>query len=97
MKLPALLIGTILLSFSLSVLATHPTTYTSNLQNYAESSFSSLQTDESSPTSTPRPTATPIPTPPPADPGTTNLMVTLSTIIIVIILVGVWLNRRRVA
>ncbi len=46
------------------------------------------------PTRTPRPTGTPVPTPPPSDPGTTNLMVFFGVLSVVVVIVGVWLNRQ---
>jgi len=49
---------------------------------------------EKPPTRTPRPTGTPIPTPPPSDPGTTNLMVFFGVLSVVVVIVGVWLNRQ---
>ncbi len=46
------------------------------------------------PTRTPRPTGTPVATPPPSDPGTTNLMVFFGVLSVVVVIVGVWLNRQ---
>jgi hypothetical protein len=47
-------------------------------------------------TRTPRPTATPVIVPPPADPTSSNLMIVFAGLIVVVILLGVWINRRRV-
>jgi cyanophycinase-like exopeptidase len=52
---------------------------------------------EKPPTRTPRPTGTPVPTPPPSDPGTTNLMVFFGVLSVVVVIVGVWLNRQIAA
>ena len=48
------------------------------------------------PTRTPKPTSTPIPTPPPYDPGRTNLMIGFSLLVVMVILMGLWVNRQRV-
>jgi hypothetical protein len=48
------------------------------------------------PTRTPRPTATPVIVPPPADPTSSNLMIILAGLIVLVILLGLWINRRRV-
>jgi hypothetical protein len=48
------------------------------------------------PTRTPRPTATPVPTPPPANPGTTETLSVFGVLIALIIIIGIWLNRRKV-
>jgi hypothetical protein len=45
---------------------------------------------------TPRPTATPVTIPPPADPASSNLMIIIAGLIVLVILMGVWFNRRRV-
>ena len=52
---------------------------------------------EKPPTKTPRPTGTPVATPPPSDPGTTNLMVFFGVLSVVVVIVGVWLNRQIAA
>ena len=48
------------------------------------------------PTRTPRPTATPPVIPPSADPAEMNLVVAFGVLSVIIVLVGVWINRRRV-
>ena len=48
------------------------------------------------PTRTPRPTHTPVPIPPPSDPGDARWMVVLSLLMIGIVLITVWLNRKRI-
>jgi cyanophycinase-like exopeptidase len=47
------------------------------------------------PTRTPRPTATPLTQPPPSNPGMNQWMIALGTLIIVVILFGLLLNRRK--
>ena len=47
------------------------------------------------PTKTPRPTPTPIFVPPPSDPDYLRLMVALGFMIVVILLVGIWINRKH--
>lgn len=47
------------------------------------------------PTRTPRPTGTPPVIPPPADPTSTNLLIIFAAVIVTIILLGIWINRRR--
>jgi hypothetical protein len=47
----------------------------------------------SAPTRTPRPTATPIPIPPAANPNATSLMILFGLIAVIVVIVGVWLNR----
>ena len=51
--------------------------------------------DPSKATRTPRPTRTPVPIPPSADIGRTNAMIGLSILAVVVVIFGVWLNRRR--
>lgn len=51
--------------------------------------------EPSDPTRTPKPTSTPIATPPPADPGTINMMIIFGVIAVIIIIIGVWINRQR--
>jgi hypothetical protein len=46
-----------------------------------------------SPTRTPRPTSTPMVIPPSANPSTTTLMILVSLIAVIVVVVGVWLNR----
>ena len=48
------------------------------------------------PTRTPRPTATPLTVPPPSDPSTTHLIAISGITVVVVIIFGLWLNRRRV-
>ena len=45
------------------------------------------------PTRTPRPTTTPVPIPPPANPNATSLMILFGLIAVIVVIVGVWLNR----
>jgi hypothetical protein len=47
----------------------------------------------SPPTRTPRPTTTPVPIPPAADPNATSLMILFGLIAVIVVVVGVWLNR----
>jgi hypothetical protein len=47
------------------------------------------------PTRTPKPTSTPIATPPPADPETINMMIIFGVIAVIVIIIGVWINRQR--
>jgi hypothetical protein len=47
------------------------------------------------PTRTPRPTSTPPAIPPPASPTSTSIMILLATLVMAIILAGLWINRRR--
>ncbi len=47
------------------------------------------------PTKTPRPTPTPIFIPPPSDPDYLRLMVALGFMIVTILLVGIWINRKH--
>jgi hypothetical protein len=47
----------------------------------------------SPPTRTPRPTSTPVPIPPAADPNATSLMILFGLITVIVVIVGVWLNR----
>ncbi len=48
------------------------------------------------PTRTPRPTSTPLPIPPPADPKQSRPMILLSIVMVAIVLLAVWVNRKRV-
>jgi hypothetical protein len=48
------------------------------------------------PTRTPKPTSTPPVIPPPASPASTGLMILLATLVMAVILGGIWINRRRV-
>lgn len=45
------------------------------------------------PTRKPRPTSTPIAIPPAASPGATTLMILVSLIAVIVVIVGVWMNR----
>lgn len=45
------------------------------------------------PTRTPRPTTTPVPIPPAANPNATSLMILFGLIAVIVVVVGVWLNR----
>jgi hypothetical protein len=45
------------------------------------------------PTRTPRPTTTPMPIPPSANPNATTLMIIFGLIAVIVVIVGVWLNR----
>jgi hypothetical protein len=47
------------------------------------------------PTRTPRPTITPPVVPPPGNPEQANLMIFLAIFSVLIVLLGVWINRRR--
>lgn len=46
-------------------------------------------------TPTPKPTGTPIPTPPPANPAENNMMIFFVVIAVLVVIVGVWINRQR--
>jgi hypothetical protein len=96
MKIKFIILGAILLNLTLVEMLSVPAFGAVNHSYTHHALESSYQTLESSPTKTPRPTHTPVPTPPPSDPGRSNIMVGLSTLIVVIILIGVWLNRRKV-
>jgi cyanophycinase len=56
----------------------------------------SQTTPEKPPTRTPRPTATPPDIPPPADPAKANLMIAFSILAVIVVLIGVWINRQRI-
>ena len=45
------------------------------------------------PTRTLRPTSTPVSIPPPANPNATSLMILFGLIAVIVVIVGVWLNR----
>jgi hypothetical protein len=45
------------------------------------------------PTRTPRPTTTPVLIPPAANPNATSLMILFGLIAVIVVIVGVWLNR----
>jgi hypothetical protein len=60
-----------------------------------EASTINLENQKKQPTRTPRPTPTPLVIPPPADPNSSNLIVLLGILSVLIVLVGVWLNRKR--
>jgi hypothetical protein len=47
------------------------------------------------PTKTPRPTSTPVFVPPPSDPDYLRLMIALGGIMVIVLLVGVWINREH--
>jgi hypothetical protein len=53
------------------------------------------QTPHGKPTRTPRPTSTPPTIPPPQDPGATRMMVGFGVLIVIVILFGLWLNRKN--
>jgi cyanophycinase len=48
------------------------------------------------PTKRVRPTSTPIIIPPPSDPVTRNMMVTFGVSIVLVIILGIWINRHRI-
>lgn len=48
------------------------------------------------PTRTPRPTSTPPVIPPPPSPTSTGVMILLASLVMAVILGGIWINRRRV-
>lgn len=48
------------------------------------------------PTRTPRPTATPPTIPPPSDIEKNNLMIGFGLLIVIVICIGVWINRDRI-
>ena len=52
-----------------------------------------LQSDRA--TKTPRPTSTPVPIPPPPEPMSLNLMILFGIIAVIVVLIGVWINRKR--
>ena len=54
------------------------------------------QSKKNKSTKTPKPPSTPIPTPPPSDPSTNNLMAIFGILIVVVIIMGIWVNWRRV-
>jgi hypothetical protein len=47
------------------------------------------------PTKTPKPTPTPIFVPPPSDPEYLRLMIALGFIIVIILVIGIWINRKH--
>ena len=47
------------------------------------------------PTRTPRPTITPPAIPPPQDVSQTNLMIVFVILAVVIVVIGIWINRER--
>lgn len=55
-----------------------------------------LVTPEPSPTIKVKPTATPLAIPPPSNPTTRSLMVVFGVLIVVVVIVGIWINRERV-
>ena len=61
-------------------------------------SFTPTQRATITPTATPRikPSSTPLIIPPPSDPGTRNLMVMFVAVIVLVIVAGIVLNRRRI-
>jgi cyanophycinase len=48
------------------------------------------------PTRTPRPTPTPVVVPPASNPGTTHTLAISGVLVVLVIIFGLWLNRRRV-
>jgi hypothetical protein len=52
-----------------------------------------LEKKNPAPTRTPRPTSTPVPVPPAANPNATSLMILFGLIAVIVVIVGVWLNR----
>jgi|OpeIllAssembly_1097287.scaffolds.fasta_scaffold1019610_2 hypothetical protein len=48
------------------------------------------------PTKTPRPTATPVVVPPPSNPDYIRLMIGFGVAIVVVLLIGVWINLRYI-
>lgn len=48
------------------------------------------------PTRTPRPTATPVTIPPPTDPNRVTMMVAFGFLTVIVVLVGVWINRKNI-
>jgi hypothetical protein len=63
--------------------------------------YQNLQNQEDTPTPaqitkvtrTPRPTSTPVPIPPPPEPGNIYLMIFFGVVAVLVILIGVWINR----
>jgi hypothetical protein len=47
-------------------------------------------------TRTPRPTATPVTVPPPTDPNRVMMMVAFGFLTVIVVLVGVWINRKNI-
>jgi len=47
-------------------------------------------------TRTPRPTATPVTVPPPTDPNRVTMMVAFGFLTVIVVLVGVWINRKNI-
>jgi hypothetical protein len=46
-------------------------------------------------TRTPRPTSTPLTIPPPSDPETSRIMVAFGVLAVIVVIVGLWLNRKN--
>ena len=69
------------------------------LVNFQATPFPSptpIRTPKESPARPSKPTSTPLPTPPPADPKLSQLMIIVSTLVVVIVFLGVIINRKRV-
>lgn len=58
--------------------------------------LTSTPTQSPTPTKRVRPTSTPIIIPPPSDPVTQNMMVLFGVLIVAVIILGIWINRRRI-
>jgi hypothetical protein len=53
------------------------------------------RTPRGRPTRTPRPTPTPPTIPPPSDPESASLMIGFGTLVVIVVVAGVWLNRKN--
>jgi hypothetical protein len=77
----------------LALLVTFTFLNTANAQLSPEDNPAELQ--GAKPTRTPRPTSTPVPIPPPAEPLSLNLMILFGLLAVIIVLIGVWINRKK--
>lgn len=68
----------------------------SSIFDYSQSTVIYKAQKTLQPTKTPKPTSTPPVIPPPADPSATSVMIILAVFMVMVILFGFWLNRRRV-
>jgi hypothetical protein len=64
--------------------------------NYSNTKIDTIQSlNEKKPTKTPKRTPPPLIIPPPADPKILNIITFLGVLLVVIILFGVWINRKK--
>jgi len=64
--------------------------------NFSNTKIESIQSiNAKKPTKTPKPTPPPLIIPPPADPSISNVITFLGVLTVIIIVVGVWINRKK--